>query len=331
MQQTFHDCYFFFGLQIPSYQVGSSRRYANVKSKIDNSDPNPAHKLKHRVEELTDLSIDSKKGREINPRFSRQKFANTRPTFGRRGTIDYNDQFPHTSVNRSRSHSAEYRMQRSASVDTPFVAQPRLKLASTFPLRRELASKMSTVVEIEREPLPMMFGVDSIDEEDETEVGGAHVASELSHTRNLTHSEAFMEDEEECDDDDDDDSTTKVGIYDMEVTSNETETTVVLKHLLALAEKRNSSDLVIVEEDELEEEEYYESQDTPISTCSGSGGKFFTLPHPIPRLFVTCEGEGLVETVVEHTRDYNTAVSMSPPRASPLTIKDCNGVPSTRL
>lgn len=309
------------------------KRYANVKSKIDQSDPNPAHKLQHRVEDLTDLTLDSKQGWEINPRFSRQKFANTRPSFGRRGTIDYNDQFPHNSVNRSRAHSVEYnRMQKSASIDTPFVALPRLKLASTFPLRRELASKMSTVVEIEREPVPLMFGVDSIDEEDETEVG-THVSSELSHAHNLTKSEAFMEDEEECDDD----STSNTGIYDMEVTSNETETTVVLKHLLALAEKRNSAnssnstDMIIMEEDELEEE-YYESQDTPISTCSDGSGVFFTLPHPIPRLYVTCEGEGLVETVVENTRDYNT---MSPPKVSPLTIglaaEDWDDFPSTRL
>lgn len=257
-----------------------------MRSKIDQSDPNPAHKLQHSV---ADLTIDSKQGREINPRFSSSISSKPRPVFRRGRTVDYNE-FPHSSS------PAEYRYQRSASVDTP-TGPAQAKLASTFPLRKARVPRVNKMSRIAERETPMPASQDIFEEAEEDELlSGATVGSEeLSQRGSTAFTESGLAEEAEA--------LEEVGIYGMEVTSNNTETTVVLKHLLALADKSStkSSDMTIIEEDELEEEEtFYESQDTPTAKSSSP----FSLAHPIPRLIVTNEEGELVETVVENTRVY---------------------------
>lgn len=276
-------------MQIPTYRVG---RYANVRSKIDQSDPNPAHKLQHSVEDLT---IDSKQGREINPRFSSSRFASRRPGFHRGKTIDFSDRFPRNSS------PVDYHYKRAASVDSP-LGPIQSRPASTFPLRKERASKLTRMSRVLQEAKSS----DSFEEAEEDELlSGARVGSELDQgERNSTAFTALIEEEEVA-------PMTTSGpggnwISGMEVTSNGSETTVVLKHILALSRKQSTdsnTDMTIIEEDELEEEkQYYESQDSPLSPAST--GSSFQLPHPIPRLIVTTEEGELVETVVEKVRSY---------------------------
>lgn len=302
--ENFTDLLFFFCLifflQIPSYGVvGANRRYANVRSKIDQSDPNPAHKLQHSV---ADLTIDSKQGREINPRFSNLKFASQRSGFRRGRTVDFNnDQFPRSSS------LADCRFQRASSLDSP-LGPVRSTVASTFPLRKERVSrltKMSRVMEKEpEEPVPQ----DILEEAEEDQLlSGASVSSELDQgdSESTITVSTITFDESGFTDEDSDTTLSSSGICGMEVTASTSETTVVLKHILPLAEESsNKAGMTVIEEDEMEgEEEYYESQDTPISASSTEST--FSLPNPIPRLIVTNELGGLVETVVATPKRYN--------------------------
>lgn len=279
-------------MQIPSYGVSGNRRYANVRSKINQSDPNPAHKLQHSIEDLT---IDSKQGREINPRFSSSRFAGQKPGFHRGKTIDLHDRFPRNSS------PVDYHYKRSASVDSP-LGPIQSRPASTFPLRKERASKLTKMSRVMQEAKPASIFEEA--EEDEL-TAGAKVSSELDQgERNSTAFTALAEEEEEEEEEVPPVTTSDSRIYGMEVTSNSTETTVVLQHILALARKQSTdsnTEMTIIEEDELEEEQqYYESQDSPLSPAST--GSSFQLPHPIPRLIVTSEEGELVETVVEKAR-----------------------------
>ena len=127
---------------------------------------------------------------------------------------------------------------------------------------------------------------------------GAAIASELSSNASETaNSKAFTVSDvaEDC----------NARICGMEVVNNDTETTVVLQHLLALSGKNSShtrnSNMAIIEEDEVEED-YYESEDTPASVKSPH---LFSLPHPIPQLVITDENGQLVETVVQNSREYS--------------------------
>lgn len=287
-----------FPFQIPSYQT-SQHRYANVKSKIDQSDPNPAHKLQRSIEDLT---VDSKQGREYNPRFSNQKFTRTRPLFHKQRTIgSYSEHYPSSVGAKKRSPLVE----RSASLDSPLTKPAQSKLASTFPgpVKRERASKFSTMSTL-AENLSGHNVFEEIREEDEDL--GAAVCSELSGSVSVrANSKAFTVNDVE----EEDLLSSTVGVCGVEVTSSSTETTVVLQHILALTKNSSSalhgSDMDIIEEDEVEEEEYYESEDTPMSAKSPT--VTFSLPHLIPRLIITDENQCLVETVVQTAKEYSAS------------------------
>lgn len=364
--------------QIPSYKVGRSTggRYANVKSKVDQSDPNPAHKLKRT---LSDLTSDEEQGQKINPRFSTTttatKFAGSRvgPDLQRRSTVDYNsDRFPQSfgaqrarvSPSTAGVRSSAAVLRKSGSLDSPLrqsggrVAAASSSKFSAVPSSLSRASaamttkstKMSELTEEEEEEVveKQKSGGDngrvSFEEAEEDEfLNGASVeGSELGRRVINPIAFAFVEEESDAPSRLEDDETAvpqflgeggdagddnDLGICGVEVTNSSTETTVVLKHLLALSNKNrgssaSASDMAIIEEDELEEEEeYYESKDTPLSASSV---RSFTLPHPIPRLIVTCEGEGLVETVVDVARDYSADIPL-------YGIAENDGVLSTRL
>ena len=367
-------------LQIPSYKVGgrsTGGRYANIKSKIDQSDPNPAHKLKRT---LSDLTSDAEQGREINPRFSTNtatattKFTGSRvgPDLQRRSTVDYNsDRFPRsfgaqrTRVSPSTAgiRSSAAVLRKSGSLDSPLRQSGRVTAASSSSLSRDSAAamatkstKMSELAEEEEEVVveeKQKSGGDngrvSFEEAEEDEfLNGASVEGwELGRRVINPVAFAYVEEESDAPSRREDDETAvpqfldeggdagddgDLGICGVEVTNSSTETTVVLKHLLALSGKRSqnhasssagaASDMTIIEEDELEEEdEYYESKDTPLSPSSVNS---FSLPHPIPRLIVTCEGEGLVETVVDVARDYSAMIPL-------YGVAENDGVLSTRL
>lgn len=322
-----------FFLQIPSYQVGSStsRKYAHVKSRIDQSDPNPAHKLQRSLAELTS---DSKKGREINPRFANTRSTSTRPNFYRRKTVDFNDRYPQTPTQK-KNPLAEYRLLKSASLDSPFV-KPKSKLSSTYPTGRQKTSNLvrMTATATSRFNHPILEEI----EEDELGIGATMDSNFDSNVeinaKAFTVTSVAEEDAELIE------SSTS-GICGMEVTSNASETTVVLKHLLALSGKKgsSSSDMAIIEEDEIEEEDYYESQDSPLSASTVD---YFALAHLIPRLIVMDENDDLVETVIETARKYSsnqfalentTAAPKVQIASSPLELiaEDEEGYPSTRL
>lgn len=222
---------------------------------------------------------------------------------------------------------ADYSLQKSASFDSSYTRQqPQPKFASTYPLKREKASKLKRMDAIMgnnnhlTKTKIMQKSVFEAIEEDEP-CNGASVENKTTSDVPVS-SDAFMEqilreNYSQPQDYSETTSTSDVGVSGMEISNSSTETTVVLKHLLALSGKNSPShnhDMAIIEEDELEEDEesYYESQDTPLSSDSGAP-KSFTLPHPIPKLFITDESGALVETVVDTAKEYTNGSAVWSP------------------
>ena len=189
-------------------------------------------------------------------------------------------------------------------------------------------SKMDATRIQKRHPLEVAKMHNTILEEEDEEVSiGATLDSELSGNR--VNSKAFTLSNVSEDDNElleEAKSKTTPGICGMEVSSNSTETTVVLKHLLATAGKvspsyKNSDMTILEEEEEEEEDEYYESGHKPLPKIDSQS---YVLPHPIPRLIVTDESEELVETIVEDIRELNgvTLVITSNSDQKPASTKD---------
>ena len=110
-----------------------------------------------------------------------------------------------------------------------------------------------------------------------------------------------------------------IGICGMEVTSNNAETTVILKHIHQhcdlISEVQSSfssfppfhphSDMITVEEDS--HEEFYESEDIDGHYSSPEIRTPFTLAHLIPQLFITNENGCIVETIVDKATRFNNS------------------------
>ena len=209
-------------------------KYANVKSRIDQSDPNPAHQLKHSVKDLT---IDSEQGRRINPRFTQPS-----PSYliQRRRRSDINDNFPLTTCHRrSPLTLSEQRVQRSQSLDLGISRSPHPRhhqrsprVDCVFPVSAAAASpkipgRVSSMDEQKRFPHQSVAHGSTFEtiEEDEGAVGGAvaltaspaesttTTTTTTTTTPAATRLEAYTgrllprlseEESEESDDDDDD-------------------------------------------------------------------------------------------------------------------------------
>lgn len=243
---------------------------------------------------------------------------------------------------------ADYSLQKSASFDSSYTRQqPQPKFASTYPLKREKASKLKRMDAIMgnnnhlTKTKIMQKSVFEAIEEDEP-CNGASVESKITSDAPMS-SDAFMEqilreNYSQPQNYSETTSTSDVGVSGMEISNSSTETTVVLKHLLALSGKNSHSspshnhnhDMAIIEEDELEEDEesYYESQDTPLSSDSGTP-KSFTLPHPIPKLFITDESGALVETVVDTAKEYTNGSAVWSPIHISADIRPADVGPAT--
>ncbi len=339
-------------------------KYANIKSRVDQSDPNPAHKLQNSVKDLT---VDSEEGRQINPRFSSQSFAPSPSSLiQRRKTTDFNDRFPLSTCHK-KSPLAGYRLQKSWSVDSHFSRRQPRSLDCTYPLgRKQKLSKMSSFEE--RQTPQSSHHSSTFETIEEDEIGVAATADSTELAKRITEPEAFsagssVEDPTELtktgSSGDDDDSADGVGVCGMEITNDGSETTVVLQHILALSASRGSSSssstdskkrtsplgsphhqssMAIIEEDEVEEEEdYFESPDTPqtpMTPMTPATAKIYTLAHPIPRLVVTEEGGDLVETVVENSTVFTGSIlpliSISLPSTNP-TIEEEEELESIHL
>ena len=296
-----------------------------MKSKIDQSDPNPAHKLRNKVE---DLIIEE--GKEINPRFSNRR------NFYKRSDTDSWDHFPKSSDRREK-YLAKYRQQRASSLDS---FQPRSEFSSALPFKRDTRSGRMTTFAQNRLPMKTSPLQNDIFEEIEEESVSNSIPVNTELSTGPICSKAFMENS--CVTDGESKSTDSANIYDIEVTNSPSETTVVLKHLLALSGKRKSSlpsqsnaSMTIIEEDEEDEEEYYESEDTVPSVTP----IIYRLPHPIPRLIITDEIDGLVETVIEKARELNTVevvnsnnnVKSAVNNSLELVMEELDTYPVTRL
>ncbi len=275
--------------------------YGNVKSKVDTSDPNPAHQLKRTISDLT-----IKEGREINPRFSGGRSELT----GERGSGSKN------STPKERPTFSRIKGERASGIRSPFTKErPASELVSKekMPTMRKGIASSGLKRRETQSPRVQQVSAHSnnIIREDKVE----DLASSDNGPRcKFTITQAFTEDPEAAILEEDSESSkteAENGICGIEVNNNEMETTVVLKHILALSEKQNDStksysqnpaappnDLMIVEEDELEEE-YYESKDEVKASEIPSS---YLLPHLIPKLIITTEDEELVETVVPEAR-----------------------------
>ena len=196
---------------------------------------------------------------------------------------------------------------------------------------------MSSISENRSSPVAAVTSVFEEIREDEEEEMGVAVGdvSERTDTKALAI-EDVQEEEEEEGGASGDAGSNSVGISGMEVSNSNTETTVVLQHLLAMsgrssassAASSHSSNMAIIEEGE-EEEEFYESKDAPLSAKSPTDT--FFLPHPIPRLIITDEDQRLVETVVQTTKEYSAGAAQYSPEALLAEEGEESAVLATRL
>lgn len=265
----------------------------------------------------------------------------SKPHLQKQATLgSYTDHYP-SSISQRRSPLAE--CQRSSSLDSPFARPFRTaKLSSSFPgavtaRRRDKFSKMSALSENRASPLAGQRVFEEIREDEEEEEVGMAVGdvSERTNAKAFTIEEVQEEEEGE-----EVSGSNSVGVSGMEVSNTNTETTVVLQHLLAMSGRGSAASaasshnsMAIIEEDEEEEEEkeeqFYESQDAPLSASSPTST--FFLPHPIPRLIITDENQRLVETVVQTTKEYSAGAAQFSPEALLAEEGEESTVLATRL
>lgn len=280
-----------------------------MKSRIDQTDPNPAHKLSHSISELT-----IKEGRQINPRF-----ANVRPQrsgIGSRIAEPRGDKETSAGIRATGNKSLYNKVKpQSELISREKMPSMRKGLVNggTGLRRMEIHSVAANEFTISNPDILKEGESDDLVVEVGAEVGNRplnlHAFAEESEM------ESFNEEESKPLE-----SNTGIGICGMEVSNNDTETTVVLKHILALAGQKTEaqetslpslsqcpSDLTIVEEDELEE--YYESNDSYNCLPSSEIPSMYTLPHLIPQLVITNEDDELVETVVDQSRKFESVAA----------------------
>jgi len=279
-----------------TYAANSPRnRYTNVKAKVDTSDPNPAHKLSRT---LSDLTI--KEGKQINPRFT----AATTPRSGTPASVTpkHGQSFSRIRGERATGGRSPFAKERAASELISREKMPSMK--------RGMANQNSPFRKREvRAPAVQTRNARSADILRETKAEDAGEVSDKSAPRRPLVSQAFSEAPDiTIEENEEEEKSGDVGVCGMEVSNNKTETTVVLKHILALGNNsatephsQSSSpvadDLMIVEEDE---PEFYESEDKV--KAPSEIPRSYNLPHLIPSLIVTSEDEELVETVVLEAR-----------------------------
>ena len=276
-------------------------RYANVKAKVDTSDPNPAHKLSRT---LSDLTI--KEGKQINPRFSSTTSDRTSPR-GTSGSVTTKDRqsFSRVKGERETGIKSPFAKERASSELISKEKMPSMKRGiasqnSPFRRREVRAPAVATQKKNTRSA--------DILRDDAREEAGAVI--DRGVPKRPLISQAFSEVPDITMEESEEQDLGDVGVCGIEVSNNKTETTVVLKHILALGRQNDNTSksqsqsssptakgLIIVEEDELE---FYESEDKV--KAPSEIPRSYSLPNLIPRLVVTSEDGELVETVVMDAR-----------------------------
>ena len=284
-----------------------------VKSRIDQSDPNPAHQLRHSLEELT-----IPEGQKLNPRFVKQRLPSLSPSLQKSRTFDSISQLLKEEEANSSISSYQTQAQLPRSATFEFLARIE-PLIDTEPDSTSVGNSevMSTVMAHDYVPcngvkrkLYFNDGVSLMDHQEDVTTKIISTHSDHNHVPiqpglHSAHNEvqvqtAFTIDQEEGASESTELDRTNgysevLDIYDIEVSNSASETTVVLKHLLALSGKTgssnstsNSTSMPIIEESESEEEEvdYPKLQLGP-----------YTLPHPVPELLISDEDGSIVETI----------------------------------
>lgn len=296
--------------QVASYRVTELK--GKVKSRIDQSDPNPAHKLRHSLEELT-----IPEGEKLNPRFLKERLPSKSPHLQKSRTFDSISQLLKEEEHTDSSLDWTETLPRSATYEFLSCIEP---LADSEPISTLSKSsnntdskKMSTVVDYSpSNGVKRKLYFDDGESNDHHQEGvethsnynDASIEPELSVSQHeMKGQNAFTINEEGASDSLASNCTNgqsgDLGIYDIEISNSVSETTVVLKHILALSGKNgsanstsNSAVMPIIEESETEEEEEEEEQVYPKLELAP-----YTLAHPIPELMISDEDGSIVETI----------------------------------
>ncbi len=283
-----------------------------VRSKIDQSDPNPAHKLKRTLEDLT-LSY----GTTVNPRFAdtrhkskiprRHSSANLiePPTKAASkkvlrksvtlGGLESSEEDPASlsflsELSRTKKNSSE---EEEGKEDMAAAT-----LTNGHRSRKSLYSKNSSTV------------LDCIEEDNDIEVTNTETETtvflkNILSRGSLAASETSSRNER-----------SNARVQDIEVDSTENETTIYLKGILGCRSGDNPSLGSVNEEDV----GYYEVPDEDAELITASWRYF---PHGIPRVCVLDETGELVEVIVDPPQ--------TTPDYPPQSRESWNDEPSTRL
>ena len=336
-----------------------------VRSRIDQTDPNPAHKLKHSLEELT-LSY----GRTVNPRFAEKKDRNK---LYRRHSTSVVD--PVTS---KETPGGKRTLKKSVTLGALPATEPSVLQELTKSQLTEITEE--TPHSDPTEETPHSDPTEEPPHSDPTEeTPHSDPTEEPPHSNRIEetpYSEATEESEAMDGKSSPRESLEETSLYqtidtsqpqhdglnerkdkpaiangnahslseespppspppveddlvvtDIEVTHTETSTTVILSHLWGRSSLAGENQLSTIDEGE---DNYYEVEDDPEDRVLAAVSAA-TLPHGIPKLCVTDETGELVEVLVDPQAESERAGQLSEEHADELQdnlselVINCNG------
>ncbi len=246
-----------------------------VRSKIDHSDPNPAHKLKRSLEELT-----LTRGKNINPRFTDTKHKSKIPRCY--SSADLLRKIEPTKLDSRRLRKSITLGELESTDTTPRSFLNELSQVKEDPSEEEMAAAILTNGHHRRslhsKPSPILESI----EEDDIEVSNTETETTVFLKNILSRGSLKNEVSK--------DSNSVEHIEDIEVNSTENETTVYLQQILR---EGDNPSLTSVDEEDLP---YYEVPDKDSELIMASWRNF---PHGIPRVCVFDETGELLEVIVD--------------------------------
>ena len=299
---------YLYTLQVVTYPTGHFS--AQAKSRVDQTDPNPAHKLKRSLKDLT-LS----QGRKVNPRFAEKRVKTDSHLIRRFSSSDID------SGSRKQEASAKHKLCKSITLglfsheqfkedSTDFTVEKSPDILDPLPSDNEMENQVSKygTFSIRASNYDNDPTQDNLTEEQTDSIDV--VGPKSMDTQNPSDTgPLFTAVNGQCSNEQD------IAVYDIEVTNSVSETTVVLKNLFSKSslskedetgadnrrriESSNSSYSYSQLYEESEDSDSEAEEEALLAACMN------TFPHGIPKLIVSNELGDIVEVIVDPPTSNN--------------------------